>query len=86
MNPTETPRNRRTLVPSDHYTDPNIFAAEQALLFRNTWQFFCFGTDVREPNDFVSGPVADEPVVVRVGRGGECRGRTGADDLRKSRR
>jgi phenylpropionate dioxygenase-like ring-hydroxylating dioxygenase large terminal subunit len=72
MTPTDSFRNRRTLVPPSHYTDPGIFAVEQALIFRKTWQFFCLGADLQQPNDFVSGQVADEPVVVQHVGGEPC--------------
>lgn len=61
----ETTQNRRTAVPPDHYTSPEIFAAEQQLLFRNTWQFFCFEADLQKKDDFVARQVADETVVVQ---------------------
>ena len=62
-------KNPRTLIPARNFTDADVFAAEQERIFARTWQLFCLATDLQQPNDFVAGEVAGQPVVVQ--RAGE---------------
>jgi phenylpropionate dioxygenase-like ring-hydroxylating dioxygenase large terminal subunit len=58
-------RNARTQIPAHYFTCKEVFQAEQERLFAKTWQLFCLQTDLQSTNDFVSGEVAGQPVVVQ---------------------
>ncbi len=48
-----------------HYTDPAIFAQEQAAIFRRLWLFATFRTAVAEPNAFATRTLGGLPVLVQ---------------------
>ncbi|WPB57762.1 aromatic ring-hydroxylating oxygenase subunit alpha [Xylophilus sp. GOD-11R] len=56
-------------IPPHCFHDPAIHAAEQARIFRRTWQFFCLRSDLMEPDDFVAQDVGGVPVVVQNMKG-----------------
>jgi phenylpropionate dioxygenase-like ring-hydroxylating dioxygenase large terminal subunit len=68
--PVETARG----LPNEFYTDPDVFAAEQRMLFANTWACIGFGKDVAgkgaaKPVEFLGQPlviVRDQDMQVRV--------------------
>ncbi len=56
-------------LPPRCFSDPAIFAAEQALLFERTWQLAGLGSDVRDDKDFLTGTVGTQPYVLQNFRG-----------------
>ena len=56
-------------IPPRHFHDPAVHAAEQARIFRTTWQFFCLRSDLRDADDFVAQEVGGIPVVVQNMKG-----------------
>ena len=56
-------------IPARYFHDEAVFARERERIFRTTWQFFCFRSELREDNDFVAQDVAGIPVVVQNMKG-----------------
>lgn len=48
-----------------HYTDPAVFALEQAAIFGRLWLFAAFRTAVSEPNAFATRTLGGLPVLVQ---------------------
>jgi choline monooxygenase len=76
---------RATTIPSSWYTDPAMLPIEAERVFGATWQLVGRLDQVREPGDFFTCAVGDEPLVVVRDAGGElrafynvCRHRAGA--------
>lgn len=61
------------LVDNRVYTDPKLFADERERLFLRVWNFVCHASEVREPGDFITTTVANQPVVVARTKSGEVR-------------
>ena len=55
------------------YTDPAIFAAEQAQLFAGGWKLVCHESELPQPGDYRVFRVAGRPIVVVRGEDGEIR-------------
>ena len=51
------------VVHNDVYTDA-AFALEQEHIFRKIWIFACHESEIREPGQFITKTVADEPILV----------------------
>ena len=52
-------------VPYRVYTDPDIYAQEQARIFRGpTWNFLCLDAEIPNPGDYKTTLVGDAPVIV----------------------
>ncbi|AAV94877.1 aromatic ring-hydroxylating dioxygenase subunit alpha [Ruegeria pomeroyi] len=56
-----------------YYTDPAIFAAEQAGLFARTWQFACHASQLENPGDYLAFDLGDESLFCIKGRDGVIR-------------
>jgi glycine betaine catabolism A len=65
------PASLRETLPGRYYTDPTIFAAEQALIFESGWFCAVLAADIPEPGNFETVDVGRESVIVARGRGGE---------------
>src|SRR4051794_443612 len=58
-------------VPYWLYTDADIYAAEQELIFRGpSWSYVAFEAEIPEPGDFVRTSIGDPPVIVPRDRHG----------------
>lgn len=66
----ELPASLRTTLPGRYYTDPTIFAAEQALVFETGWFCGVRAADIPSPGDFETAQVGRESVIVARGRDG----------------
>ncbi len=66
----ELPASLRETLPGRWYTDPTIFAAEQALIFEAGWVAAVLATDIPRPGDFETVEVGRESVIVARGRDG----------------
>lgn len=56
-------------IPAQYYFDPAVFEKEKSRLFRKTWSFAAFRSQLQNPNDFVTRTIADTPIVVQNTRG-----------------
>ncbi|GLZ54652.1 aromatic ring-hydroxylating dioxygenase subunit alpha [Actinomycetospora sp. NBRC 106378] len=65
------PESLRETLPGRYYTDPAIFAAEQALILEQGWFCAVLAADIPSAGDFETVQVGRESVIV-------ARGRTGA--------
>ncbi|NMO88520.1 SRPBCC family protein [Actinomycetospora sp. TBRC 11914] len=66
----ELPASLRETLPGRWYTDPEIFAAEQALVFEAGWFCAVRAGDLASPGDFETVEVGRESVIVTRGRDG----------------
>ncbi|WP_211214541.1 aromatic ring-hydroxylating oxygenase subunit alpha [Actinomycetospora chiangmaiensis] len=71
MADTQLPASLRATLPGRYYTDPTIFAAEQALVLESGWFCAVLAADIPAAGDFETVQVGRESVIV-------ARGRTGA--------
>lgn len=55
------------------YTDPDIYALEQARIFARTWQFIAHDSELQNPGDFRSTELAGQPVLAVRGQDGALR-------------
>jgi anthranilate 1,2-dioxygenase large subunit/terephthalate 1,2-dioxygenase oxygenase component alpha subunit len=62
-------------VPMHVFSDPEIYAWEQDLIFRGpTWNFLCLDIEIPDAGDYVTTYVGDSPIiVVRRADGGHQR-------------
>lgn len=61
-------------IPYWVYTDPEIYALEQARIFRGpSWSYVALACEIPEPGDFVRTSVGETPVVVVRDKGGQVR-------------
>jgi choline monooxygenase len=60
-------------LPSRFYTEADALGAEQRRIFARTWQLAGRADQVREPGQYFTATVADEPVLVVRGNEGELR-------------
>ncbi|GAA4786593.1 aromatic ring-hydroxylating dioxygenase subunit alpha [Actinomycetospora chlora] len=67
------PASLRETLPGRYYTDPTIFAAEQALIFETGWSCAVLAADIPAPGDFETVQVGRESVIVARGRDGAVR-------------
>ena len=51
-------------LPAEWYTDPAIFRAERARLFRRAWQFAGYRESLAERGSFISVRVGETPLVL----------------------
>ena len=66
------PEGGVTRVPYRVYSDHEIYAREQARIFRGpVWNFLCLALEIPKPGDFKTTFVGETPVIVtRDGDGG----------------
>ncbi|HEY4023165.1 MAG TPA: Rieske 2Fe-2S domain-containing protein, partial [Pseudonocardiaceae bacterium] len=60
-------------LPGSYYTEPAIFAAEQAAIFESIWFCAVRSADLAKPGDFRTVPIGRESVLVARGRDGALR-------------
>jgi glycine betaine catabolism A len=68
--PPGLPPSLRTTLPGRYYTDPTIFAAEQAFVFEAGWFCAVLAADIPTPGAFETVQVGRESVIVARGRDG----------------
>ena len=64
------PASLRGTLPGRYYTDPTIFAAEQALIFETGWFCAVLAADLTKAGDFETVQIGRESVIVARGRDG----------------
>jgi choline monooxygenase len=65
--------SRATTLPSSWYLDPAMLLREKEKIFGTTWQLVGHADQVREPGDYFTCTVSDEPLVVARGTDGVVR-------------
>jgi choline monooxygenase len=65
---------RAWTLPSQLYTDPNVFAEEKERIFSRTWQVVGHASQVAKPGDFFTTELVGEPLVFVRGVDGKLRG------------
>jgi Rieske 2Fe-2S family protein len=73
MTATDLPASLISTLPGAYYTDPEIFAAEQAAIFEAMWFCAVRSGELEKPGDFKTVPVGRENVLVARGRDGVLR-------------
>ena len=73
MTTTELPASLISTLPGRYYTDPQIFAEEQALIFEQMWFCAARASDIPTPGSFRTVQVGSESVIVSRSRRGEVR-------------
>ncbi|HVQ61648.1 MAG TPA: benzoate 1,2-dioxygenase large subunit, partial [Burkholderiales bacterium] len=51
-------------VHRDVYSDAELFELEHKFIFERTWNFLALESQIRTPNDFVTGHIGRTPVLV----------------------
>ena len=60
-------------IPARYYVDAAVLAEEQRAIFAKTWQLAGRGEQVREPGQFFTTTIANEPLLVIRGSDGVLR-------------
>jgi choline monooxygenase len=60
-------------LPAAFYTDEDIFALEEAVIFKRAWQIVCTERELLNPGDFVTTTLGALPVLVSRDEDGELR-------------
>ena len=60
-------------IPSSFYIDSSVLAGEKQNVFGRTWQLVGRAEQVREPGQFFTAAIADEPLLIVRGSDGELR-------------
>ncbi|MFN4143385.1 SRPBCC family protein [Aestuariivirga sp.] len=65
----------RSFTPdASFYFDEAVYKAELRGIFSRSWLYFCHGSELPEPGDYVTGEIAGQSVYVIRGRDGMIRG------------
>ena len=64
---------RASTIPSTYYNDPAVLKDENRTVFARTWQLAGHGEQVREPGQFFTTTVAEEPLLIVRGDDNELR-------------
>lgn len=67
------PMLSRTPEPAYFYS-PELFALEQRDIFQRNWLYFCHGSQLPRPGDYMAGEIAGQSIYVVRGTDGELRG------------
>lgn len=54
-------------------TDPEIYKLEQEKIFYNTWLFLAHESELKEPGNFITRMLADDPVILMKNKDGEIK-------------
>ncbi len=73
MTSTQLPESLISTLPGRYYTDPRVFALEQAKIFEDMWFCAVRASDVADPGDFRTVQVGTESLLISRSRGGEVR-------------
>jgi choline monooxygenase len=60
-------------LPSTYYFDPEIFEREKEKIWFKTWQYVGLAADVKDPGDYFTAFVIDQPVFVVRAKSGQLR-------------
>ncbi|QNK82489.1 aromatic ring-hydroxylating dioxygenase subunit alpha [Nakamurella sp. PAMC28650] len=73
MTTTELPESLISTLPGHFYTDPQVFALEQARIFEDMWFCAIRASDVPTPGSFRTVQVGTESIIISRSRRGEIR-------------
>ncbi len=73
MTTTELPESLISTLPGHFYTDPQIFALEQAKIFEDMWFCAVRASDIPSPGSFKTVQVGSESILISRSRKGEVR-------------
>lgn len=73
MTTTDLPASLISTLPGKYYTDPDIFAAEQARIFESLWFCAVRSSELADPGDFRTVQVGSESVLISRARDGSLR-------------
>ena len=68
------PLAEASTIPAPWYTDAHVFELEKQSVFSRSWQVAARLDQVREPGQYITTEIADEPIVIVRGTAGELRG------------
>ncbi len=54
--------------------DPEIYKLEQDKIFGKTWLFLGHESEIKEPGDYVTRMMADDPIILMKNKKGEIKG------------
>ena len=55
----------KTVLLPEHYFDQKIYDHEQAYIFKNTWQFVAFWSELENDGDYLTVEIAGCSVVIK---------------------
>ena len=67
------PLERASTIPSSWYTDERVFELEKQTVFSRSWQVAARVDQVKNPGDYVTTEIADEPIVIVRGSDNQVR-------------
>ena len=73
MTSTQLPESLISTLPGRYYTDPHVFALEQAKIFEDMWFCAVRASDIANPGDFRTVQVGTESLIISRSRRGEVR-------------
>jgi Rieske 2Fe-2S family protein len=73
MTSTQLPESLISTLPGRYYTDPQVFALEQAKIFEDMWFCAVRASDIANPGDFRTVQVGTESLIISRSRRGEVR-------------
>ena len=73
MTSTQLPESLISTLPGRYYTDPQLFALEQAKIFEDMWFCAVRASDIANPGDFRTVQVGTESLIISRSRRGEVR-------------
>ena len=73
MTSTQLPESLISTLPGRYYTDPGIFALEQATIFEDMWFCAVRGSDIPDAGSFRTVQVGTESLIISRSRRGEVR-------------
>jgi Rieske 2Fe-2S family protein len=73
MTTTELPESLISTLPGHFYTDPQVFALEQAKIFEDMWFCAIRASDIPTPGSFRTVQVGSESIIISRSRKGEVR-------------
>jgi choline monooxygenase len=68
------PLAEASTIPASWYTDPRVFELEMRTVFSRTWHVAARLDQLREPGDYVTTEISNEPIVIIRGSDAELRG------------
>lgn len=68
------PLAEASTIPASWYTDERVLELERQFVFGGSWQFAARLDQLREPGEYVTTQIGDEPIVIVRGGDGKLRG------------
>ncbi|MDQ5846617.1 MAG: Rieske (2Fe-2S) protein, partial [Acidobacteriota bacterium] len=68
------PLEKASTIPASWYVSEQLYRLELQTVFTDSWQMLCRADQVETPGQYVTGEIADEPIVVVRGNDNQLRG------------